>query len=321
MKKRELSPIELKKVVELRQFGAKWTEIERETKVERRAAKRAHEEWERYKKMKEQEAARFRVAAEAFHEHLNDLIRLATFLVSTLHVPEVLRGLDNADEALDRLWMRNIRGELESSPISQPTSDGREVWRNKMLFKCLREHTQGKVRWEAFEDWKQARNNAVEYSKRLRLGATEVIENILNEPDSKDLRERIKTAIGANDVTEKVSDGVRETIWRGILTAKPDQMHVLRGGSVLNEWRVWLEFCAGDSDTRLDLNDEELAKETLSMCLRAVANLREVKADLMQKLTCEVRRMRDRTGELEESLDRLVLRPMILRTQCDLCPT
>jgi DNA-directed RNA polymerase subunit E'/Rpb7 len=90
MKKRELSPIELKKVVELRQLGAKWTEIERETKVERRAAKRAYVEWERDKKMKEQEAVRFRVAAEAFHEHLNDLIRLAESLVSALHVPEML---------------------------------------------------------------------------------------------------------------------------------------------------------------------------------------------------------------------------------------
>ena len=50
MKKRELSPIELKKVVELRQFGARWTEIEHETKVERRAAKRAYEEWERDEK-------------------------------------------------------------------------------------------------------------------------------------------------------------------------------------------------------------------------------------------------------------------------------
>jgi len=69
MKKRELSPIELKKVVALRELGARWTEIEQEIKVERRAAKRAYEEWERDKEMKEQQAARFRVAAEAFHEH------------------------------------------------------------------------------------------------------------------------------------------------------------------------------------------------------------------------------------------------------------
>jgi len=67
MKKRELTPIELKKVVELRRLGAKWTEIEQEIKVERRAAKRAYEEWEKDKEVKEHQAVRFRVAAEAFH--------------------------------------------------------------------------------------------------------------------------------------------------------------------------------------------------------------------------------------------------------------
>ena len=318
MKKRELSPIELKKVVELRQLGAKWTEIEQETKVERRAAKRAYEEWERDKKMKEQEAARFRVVAEAFHEHLNDLIRLAESLVSTLHVPEMLRGLDSADEALDQLWMRNIQGELEPFPSS---SDERErvVRRNKMLFKSLHDHTREKIRWKALEEWKQAQNNAVQYSKELQLEAAEVIRNNLN--NSLGLETRIKTAIGANDVTEKVSDGVRETIWRGILTGKPDQMHVWEGTSLVSKGRVELRFYDGDSDTRLDLYDVELAKEALSMCRQVVTKLLEVKSDLVQKLTDEVSQMKDRTRELEENLDGLVLRPMMMHTRCDLCPT
>ena len=324
MKKRELSPKELQKVVELRQLGAKWTEIEQETKVERRAAKRAYEEWERDKKMKEQEAARFRVAAEAFHEHLNDLIRLAESLVSALHVPEMLRGLDNADEVLDRLWIRNIHGEIERFPTS---SDGKErlVWRNKMLFKSLQDHTREKVRWEALEEWKQTRNNTVEYSEELQLEATKIIGKILN--NQPDLKERIKTAIGGNDVTEKISDGVRETIWRGILTGKPEQMNIWKGTSLMNEGRVELRFYTDDSDTKLDLNDLELAKKALSMCRQVVTNLREVtilregtKSNLVQRLTDEVHQMQDRTEELEKSLDRLILRPVILHTRCDLCP-
>ncbi len=322
MKKRELSPIELKKVVELRQLGAKWTEIEQETRVERRAAKRAYEDWERDKKMKEQEAVRFRVAAEAFHEHLNDLTRLAESLVSALHVPEMLRGLDNADEALGRLWMRNIQGELEPSLTSLPTSDERErvAWRNKMLFESLKQHSREKVRWQALEDWIQAWNKALEYAKELRMETTEVIGDILNNQPG--LNERIKAVIGGNDVTEKISDGLSEAIWRGILTGKPGQMHVLQGGSVITEWHVWLEFYEGDSDTKLDLNDLELAKEVLSMCRRAVTNLREgTKSDLVQRLTDEVSQIQDRTRELGESLDGLILRPMILRTRCDLCPT
>ncbi len=318
MKKRELSPIEFKKVVELRQLGAKWTEIEQETKVERRAAKRVYEEWERDKKVKEQEAVRFRVAAEAFHEHMNDLIRLTESLVSALHVPEMLRRLDSADETLDQLWMRNIQAELEPFPSSSHERE-RVVWRNKMLFKSLQDHTREKVRWKALEEWKQARNNAIQYSKELRLEATEVIRNNLN--NCLGLETRIKTAIGGSDVTEKVSDGLIENIWRGILTGKPEQMRVKEGVSLYKKGQVWLEFYEGDSDTRLYLNDVELAKEALSMSRRVVTNLREgTKSDLVQRLTEEVRQMQDRTGELEESLDGLILRPMILRTRCDLCP-
>ncbi len=318
MKKRELSPIELKRVVELRQLGARWTEIEQETKVERRAARRAYEEWERDKEMKEQQAARFRVAAEAFHEHLNDLIRLAESLVSALHVPEMLRGLNSADEALDQLWMRNIEGQLEPFPTSSIERE-RVVWRNKMLFKSLQDHTREKVRWNALEEWKQARNNAVQYSQELRLGATEVIGNILNNRPG--LKEKIKAAIGSNDVTERISGGLIENIWRDILIGKPEQMHVMEGASVFTKGQVWLEFYEGDSDTKLYLNDVELAKEVFGMCGQVVTNLRDgTKSNLVQELAKEVRQMQDTTEELEKSLDRLVLRPIILRTRCDLCP-
>ena len=318
MKKIELSPLELKKVVELRQLGAKWTEIEHETEVERRAAKRAYEEWERDKKMKEQQRVRFRVAAEAFHEHLNDLIRLAESLVSALCVPKMLRELRNADEVLDRLRMKNILGELEPLPTSTDEI-GRLVRRNNMLLKSLQDHTQKKLRWETLEEWKQARNNAVEYSEKLRSETTKLIREILN--NQLGLKKRIESASGGNDIAEKIADGVRENIWRGILARKPEPLHVLKGASVVAEGRVWLEFYHGDSDTKLDLGDVELAKEILSMCRQVATNLWEgTQSDMVRRLTDEVRRMQDTTKELEESLDGLILRPIILRTACDLCP-
>jgi len=319
MRRRELSDEELNRIIRLRQIGTSWLKIQHETGIHRQTAKRAYERWEHSKSMEELKEARKDVAAQAFGEHINYLIKLAESLVSALHVPEMLRGLGNADEALDQLWMRNIQGELELSQKSGTVEIGHVVRRNRMIFKALQEHTREKVRWEALEEWKQARNNAAEYSKELRLEATEVIGNILNNQPG--LKEKIKTAIGSNDITQKISDGVRETIWRGILTGKPEQMHVLKGSSVLTEGRVWLEFYEGDSDTRLDLNDVELAKEVLGMCRRAVTNLRQgIKSDLVRRLAHEVRQMQDRTQELEESLEGLLLRPMILRTRCELCP-
>jgi hypothetical protein len=269
--------------------------------------------------MEELKEARKDVAAQAFGEHINYLIKLAESLVSALHVPEMLRGLGNADEALNHLWMRNIQGELELSQKSGTVEIGHVVRRNRMVFKALQEHTREKVRWEALEEWKQARNNAVEYSKELRLEAKEVIGNILNNQPG--LKERIKTIVRGNDVTEKISNGVIENIWRGILAEKPEQMHVLKGSSIMTEGRVWLEFYEGDSDTRLDLNDVKLAKDVLNVCRWAADNLQKGnKSDLVRRLADEVRQMQDRTQELEESLEGLLLRPMILRTRCELCP-
>jgi len=131
----------------------------------------------------------------------------------------------------------------------------------------------------------------------------------------------VNTVVENNDVNRKISDGVIENIWRGILAGKPEQMHVLQGISVMTEGQVWLEFYKGDSNTRLDLNDMELAKDVMDVCNWAVNNLKKgSKSDLVRRLEDEVHRMRGRTQELEESLEELQLRPLILRTRCDLCP-
>ena len=319
MRRRELSDEELNRIIRLRQIGTSWLKIQHDTGIHRQTAKRAYEKWEHSKSMEELKEARKVVAAQAFGEHINYLIKLAESLVSALHMPEMLRGLGNADEILDQLWMRNIQGELELYQKSETVEIRHVVRRNRMIFKALQEHTREKVRWEALEEWKQARNNAAEYSKKLLLEATEVIGNILNNQPG--LNKKIKTATGSNNVTEKISDGLSEAIWRSILTGKPDQMHVIRGGGATTEWHVWLEFYEGDSDTKLDLNDLELAKEVLNMCRRAITNLRQgIKSDLVRRLADKVHQMQDRTQELEESLEGLLLRPVILHTRCELCP-
>jgi len=318
MKKREISPIELKKVVELRQLGAKWTEIEQETKVERRAAKRAYEEWEKDKEMKDQQAARFRVAAEAFHEHVNDLIRLAESLIRVLHVPKTPRELSGADETLDQLWIKSIEGQHEPFPNSSVDVE-RMVWRTEKLLQSLQDHTREKVQWEILEQWKQSRDNANHYTNQLRSKAIEAVKDTLkNYPG---LKNRIETATGERDVIEKIADGVIQHIWRGILDGKTDKMHVINKIKLYNERHVWLVLYGSDTKARFYLNNEELAKEVWSFCRQVVTNLWDkVKSDLIQKLTDEIFKMRARNKELGESLDELVLRPMILRTRCDLCP-
>jgi hypothetical protein len=320
MRTRELANEELDKIVKLRQIGTSWLKIQHETGIDRRKAKRAYEKWERAKSTDELKKARQDVAAQAFGEHINSLIKFAESLVGVLGIPRPLWALCNADEVLDRFWTTYML-EQEYSSTSESVSHGTEhvAWRNKMLFKSLQEHTQGKVRWQALEEWKEARNNAVKHSGELRTEATEIVANLLdNKPD---LKHRVTTAIAGVDVIKEISNGLMEAMWRGMLTGNQEQIYIMKGASAITEGQVWVEFCKGDSETRLFLNDVKLAKEALSICRWADDNLRKgLKSGLVQKLTDDVCQMQDRIKELEESLDELLLRPMILLTRCDLCP-
>jgi len=188
-----------------------------------------------------------------------------------------------------------------------------------MLFKSLKEHTRGRVRWQALDEWKEARDSASGHSRELRSEATEIVANILNS--SPDLKARVMVAIAGGDVTRRISNGLMEAMWRGVSTGNQEQIRAMIGASAVTEGQVWLEFYEGDSETRLLLNDVELAKEVLSVCHWADGNLRRgLKSELVQRLTDDVCQMQARAKELEESLDELPLRPMILRTRCDLCP-
>ncbi len=153
---KEVSPIELKKIVELRQLDAPWTEIERETKVERRIAKHAYDEWQTDQKMKEQEKVRFRIAAEAFHEHVNDLIRLGEALSNHLSLPIGPDEARSAEQHLSNLWQTSI---LEESKLyAQPQAERVRRIRsnerlNSMIFESLQTHTGEKLRWQALDEW------------------------------------------------------------------------------------------------------------------------------------------------------------------------
>jgi hypothetical protein len=340
MKKRELSPIELKKVLELRQLGAKWTEIEQETKVERRVAKRAYEEWERDKKKKEQEAARFRVAAEAFHEHLSDLIRLAGSLATNLVVPFSLIDMQrNAEQFISYLLEQDLlqRGEYMSSHTevdiytkgdTQPLhTGGPQFYRREkeLLFECLKVHTHEEIRWEDILDnrWKEARDNCAKIVPELPKETSEVVNNYLNEEQETNFLRRIKDESGEDEPVKRMAEVVLRDVWQAILRDK------------LDEEGPWFQMVSRRMTPPKDIaiivksRDETvlgfigntnmgLAEKVTHICNLAANNLR--KGDTIQQLHREVRKMEKASEELREMLNPVKLRPMILRTRCDLCP-
>jgi hypothetical protein len=327
MKKRELSPIELKKVVELRELGAKWTEIQQETKVERRAAKRAYEEWQRDKKMRQQEAARFRVAAEAFHEHVNDLIKLATFLVMNLPVPPLLELMDkNGEQFLSRLWEQDILERYDEPP--EPAVDWQIYRREKvLLFESLKAHTCDEVRLKALDEWKEARDKAVRFLGKLREEASETVNKFVHEERQTNLLSSICKEGGEDDPVKRMAEAVLREIWQAILRDRLDEEEPVFQ-TVLGHMPPPQDIDIINVESRrerharvlvfIGITNRSLAEKVTDVCNLVYGNL--CTRDTVQQLHCEVGEMTKASDELREMLNPVKLRPMILRTRCDLCP-
>lgn len=311
MKKREISPIELKKIVELRQLDATWTEIARETKVERRIAKRAYDEWERDQKMKEQEKVRFRIAAEAFHEHVNYLIRLAEALSNHLSLPIGPDEARSADQHISNLWQMNILEETKPNALSQAdrVRQIRSTERlNLMIFNSLQTHTGEKLRWHALDEWKEAWNSCRELFNNLKIEGRRGVTNILNEET--DLLQEIESRSQKEAAIQRIARAMVHAIWESVVENKFDPKCPI----------VKVSYEVIDGIVAI-FTEKELNESLIVLCDKALEILlKEDTIDLVKKLCDEVHKVRKAMDELAENLNRLVLYPIILHTRCGLCP-
>lgn len=323
MKRRDLSDQELQEVIKRKQSGASWLKIQNETGIPRRAAKRAYENWERSRSLEELGQVRRDVAKEEFRQHLNDLTKLAESLVNHLCVPDSPNTTESSGQFLDRLWHSNIIGESDAGQgrvVRTERGTLRIVRQNQLLFKALQDHSREEIRWDALDEWKQAWDDSISILNELRKEAHEVVANILRQ--ERDLRGRIQKESGERGAADRLVEAVLRAIWWAIQEGKLDQDRLLvptksdgDGTSLVTYFqypysRVFFKFA-----------DMDLVEEVANACNWGIKNLRKgEKCYLVESLQEEVGRMKKAIEELDEMLDPLLLRPIILRTRCDLCP-
>jgi len=318
MRRRDLSDEELDIVVNLRQSGASWLNIQRQTRIPRRAAKRAYEEWERKQSLDDLKIVRINVVTEEFHKHLHALIKMSDSLVDYLPESPLFDETRSADEFLNGLWMRDIEGTELDLPwrLRGDKVQRRIIRQNLMLFKSLQDHTYRDIRWQALEAWKQAWNKGIEILAELRAESHKIIENILKQEPK--LEDRIKKESADIDTLEGMVKGVVKAIWQGILNGKLEQGYELVRTRVSDQQAAEVTFGDKASIIVLAFIDKGLAEKVASVCRWAAKNL--CKGDIVQRAASEIRTMRQSIRELEEMLDPLILRPIVLRTKCELCP-
>lgn len=328
MRRRDVSPEELARVVNLRQIGTSWLKIQRDTGVPRRIAKRAYEDWGRSQSREELKAARKDVAAEEFRNHLSSLVKLAEVLVNVLNgygIPEPTRPPISAEDTLLNLWRSDIAGEYRAYGLARVEPEeyicGPGSWgclhQNQLLLKSLQSHTQEKVDWRMLEQWKKAWDECTRVQGVLRKEAHRMLSDILKQELG--LAARIVKGSREEGALDRMVNGVLHAVWQGILAGKLDQPPLVEADGMGNEVTN-VVFGEDRRSLGLIFAESDLAKKVKDACIRVANNLSIVKKEDMIKLVDDVHGMKEVIDKLAEMLNPLMLRPQILHTRCDLCP-
>ena len=237
MRRREVSAIELAKIVSLRQNNFSWLTIEKETTVPRRIAQRAYRDWERSQERDEFKAARQTVAAEELRNHLASLKKLALVLVGRLlEIPWPSGALQSAKESLDSFLRNDIAGEYGAYGFPEAKYSAQVYYRqNQLLLKSLQAHTNQKLNlsnWEGAYD--TCRKHQVKFLEELR----QILSNILNQ----DQKIKLVEAMASKEakITGQLLDGLVFLLWESILAGKVEE------GELVSLIKVW-----GDSRAEL----------------------------------------------------------------------
>lgn len=322
MKRIQLSKNQLDTVIRLRQVGNSWLKIQKVTEIPRQVAQREYEEWERQRSRDELKLVRLNVAEEEFKQHLNHLTKVAEFLVDNLSIPPSPNTIKNAEYVLSRLWQHEIIVQPDpgmTSKVSKKRQTQRIVRQNQLLFKSLKDHTREKIRWEALNEWKFAWDNSIKILSNLCVEVRVLIGNILEQKP--ELLLRLQEGNWGKASLAQMVSATLSAIWRGIIDDK------LKEDSTLVKTRSDID--GGGQVTSVDVGEKALLQFTerktgedfVKVLNWASTNLRKGdKASLLQQLSAEVHTMERAIRELEEALNPLLIRPLIMRTRCDLCP-
>lgn len=317
MRKKDLSDDKLTQVRELRQAGHSWLAIQQTTGVERRLAKRAYNDWLDGRSLNELKQARVNVATEALSEHLDSLVKLAERLTDHLDLPRSPQELQSANEHLNILFETNIFGEsYELSQVDMKRKSQRNRRRNQRLLKCLQDHTVGKVRWQALDEWEKAWDSCRSISNKLRPEAQEVVAAVLHEEN--DFLEIIKKQTEEELAVKWMARTVLDAIWQTILDGKfnPECPEVALAYNLVGRQLPYI--LSSKEEPRFTL--KEWNEGLTSACQKVAKILLDNQIELFRQLYDEVHKARKAIEELDEMLDSLVLRRVILLRQCDLCP-
>jgi hypothetical protein len=323
MRRREVPDEELNQVIRLKQSGVSWLKIEHRTGVPRRSAKKAYEDWQRSQSKKDLKQARIQIAAELFREHVESIVLVAELLIDDLPQSMMFHETRDAERVFSDLWRRDLAEGPEALAGFQEKLERQQqriLRQNQLLFQSLKDHTRDKVRWQVLEEWKEGWDACVSALAKLRTEAEATMTGILNN-QNRSVENAIRHTGKEKAIIDQMVWGVVEALWRGILDGKPEKAHDLVRIMVKDKSTTLVVFGETASVTAVEVADQHRAEDLGKVCKRVANNLYIVEKDaLVAQFQSGVETINKAIEELNEKLNPLLLRPMILDTTCDLCP-
>lgn len=334
----EISTEKLAKIVELRGQSMSWVKIAKETTIPRQIAKRAYIERNLTMSREELKKAREVVAAEELRWHINCLDKVAQSLLDILEFPSY-EDKRQASDVINYLFQHDILRESDDYILRKAQTIKRIGYQNKMLFNSLRAHTREKVKWSLLDDWKHAWDLLIEGRDKLRDMTAVILHNIITL--DKGLKERIIESSPNKNVIETISDGIIYILWQIILdgeiekalfTQNPQSeisyladliVANIKNNSINSEQGNLTEirFSVNYSTKSIIIDDKILADKIINIIPKSINNIFTTNENLIISLSKQAVVMKRAIDNLEQGLDPVVLRPMILNSpKCELCP-
>ncbi|MDY6918430.1 MAG: hypothetical protein SVP26_10925 [Chloroflexota bacterium] len=253
------------------------------------------------------------------------LLRLANDLVETLYIipePHALatrtepRHLRTAEEVLEDLWLsRSTAGRHEGSgTTSDSRSTSRTARQNRLLFESLREHTRERVSWGLLDRWKAAWDVCSGTLHELKEKTEREVNHLLDQSSALGAAAR---AGGVQKAAETIALAIVEALWQ-TLTAARERDEAASFKAAPGSGNAVAVYGRTSISVSLASVEEALSAELAQVCNEAITAIRQ--SHTLEWVPAKLEELHRIARQLEEDLDPLLLRPLILRTRCDLCP-
>jgi len=253
---------------------------------------------------------RKQLLTDELQRHLNEVTEFAVSFKGQVIRPDHLSEYRDAAAVFAFLLGNGLPQGLDSDSQQARRGQKQLERRGRMLLMSLREHTRDQGWWRAFEEWQEAWNTCQDAFRELRREADELVGNRINKNPS--LKEAIERQISEErGVMKTILEGVLWGVWRTgtlgkLVEYQPDQNRII----AVCENRTY-DFAYRASEVSLVPDMTEVLKLSYETLYQSFND---------KGIPEMLHRIDEKIEVIDDALDPFILRPLLVRTRCKLCP-